>query len=401
MPTLANLSPVAKRSIGGAKAAAAGAANLTWEHLSDGMKVCDATDEQVVCAKQQEGEMYACAVGPRLPSTGVSELSIRILACDGSGGSMLVGLAEDLGAFPPLGGAWGKVYGLAPWNGNLFGFPDGARRDKARRMDEIRGMPLMRGDMRGTATGATIHMRVDMQQRRLYFKATQSDEWTLARDGDAQAVVLHSQAPAKGWRPFVRCARAGDSFALGALIHTEAAPDAPPRPPAAEPSPRVKFGTLPAEGAASRPAPSASSAEIEALRAELAASKEQNDTLRHMLLAEKERRIKAEDAAATSEKRYEREKRLNKRLTQNAAHDPEAEAHQKRVKDIEAALLREAMLHNEKERASIADGASAAITAARVTQAEAQGNAWKATALRANAARDSFASVSTYAGIFS
>ena len=91
-------------------------------------------------------------------------------------------------------------------------------------------------------------------------------------------------------------------------------------------------------------------------------------------------------------------RRMNKRLSSGVT-DAEAAEHNKRIKEIEAALLREAMLANEKVRqsaiSSMADGADAAMAAA-------SGNNWRTSAqsvLRASALRDG-PRTSTYSAIF-
>ncbi len=387
--TLATLSPALKRAV----AAATGSAGIgqtdvadetvaiSWEHFSTGMAPSVDDPNVVMCTQQQPSDTYACAVGTRLPAIGQSELSIRILASDGSGQSVLVGLAEDTGAFPPSG-AWGRAVGLAPWNGKLFGFPDARTRDRTRAA-EVRGAALMRGDLRGIATDATIHLRVDSSQRKLWVKVGEGDDWTLARDGDGNPLELGATPgqPSRGWRPFVRCARAGDKFALSAtLTYTRptspSSSDAPARAVRIQRTPRVKV-QLPPAAEAPVSDQAVTSTEHEALRNELQAAKEQLELLRRMYITEKEKRQKAEEARDVAERRYEREKRMVKRLTQNASHDPEAQEQQRRVKEIEAGLLREAMLHNEKVRSSLADNANAALAAA-------QGNSWRASALRAS-----------------
>ena len=85
----------------------------------------------------------------------------------------------------------GRVWGLAPWNGRLLGFPDPCKR-AADRKGEIRGEPLLIGnsDFRGRATGSVVRVRVDMEEKRLYLKCAYGAkqlaeaEWSLARDGD-------------------------------------------------------------------------------------------------------------------------------------------------------------------------------------------------------------------------
>ena len=374
---IARMSTLAKRSSSGASVAA------RWEHFSAGMQV-EADAVEVCCVEEQGTDTCACAVGPLLPLSGHTEVCIRILASDGSGSSMLVGVAEDLGAFPHTGGTWGRAFGLAPWSGRLFGFPDARARDKAR-TGEVRGAALMGGDMRGIATGATIRLRVDMREQRLFVKATDVDGWTLARDSSGQPLSLAPAAGSVGWRPLVRCARAGDRFAMGPLTHTPL-PEVHPPPGALpmQPSPRSK--TLPASlPAVNVPHAAFHRGEPEALERqaarELLAAREQVDVLRTLYLAEKEARFKAEQARDVAVRQYEKEKQLREQLSRRMQSDPELAEQQRRVHEIETALLHEAMVHNEKARNSIAESAGVAIAAA-------QGNRWRASALRAAALQE-------------
>lgn len=125
-------------------------------------------------------------------------------------------------------------------------------------------------------------------------------------------------------------------------------------------------------------------AEHDALRNELKAAKEQVAVLRRMYLAEKELRKKMLEARDDVEKRYEREKRIAKRLNNL---DPEQEERfYRRVKEIEAGLLREAIVHNEKLReADIANVANAALAAVPAGHDLAsQRSLWQAAARRAS-----------------
>ena len=368
--------------------------NVKWEHFSDGMAPSVDDPNQASCVEQQLPDMYACAVGTRLPATGQSQFSIRIVASDGNGQSVLVGIAEETGAFLRTG-AWGRSFGLAPSNGKLFGFPDARTRDKKTAV--FRGAALMRGDLRGVAVGATIHMRVDMDERRLRVKVGDGDgdDWVLARDGDGNPLDLELSATpgprSLGWRPFVRCANAGDKFALGAtLTHTDAPPTQAKlmdrvrsKAALAQETPRGIQIQVPPDGQASAAGQTVTRAEHDALRNKLKAAKEQLAVLRRMYLAEKELRKKMQEARDDVEKRYEREKRIAKRLNNL---DPEQEERFRRVKEIEAGLLREAILHNEKLReADIANVANAALAAVQAGHDLAsQRSLWQAAARRAS-----------------
>ena len=74
-----------------------------------------------------EADCFAVAMGPRLLPYGASEFTLTILQSEeNSGHSMLLGVVEDtsVGAVPVPG----RCYGLGPWNGKCFSFPDACRR---------------------------------------------------------------------------------------------------------------------------------------------------------------------------------------------------------------------------------------------------------------------------------
>lgn len=283
-----------------------------WEVHSGGMQ-SSSDGHTVTCVQEQENETYAAAVGRALPRDGTSEFTITIVNSDGNGGGMLIGITESVRKYPKVG-AWGKAWGVAPWNGNLFGFSDARSRDKSP-MSEIRGGALMRGDMRGTASGTKVHVRIDMQQAHLYFKVNTAD-WVLASDEDGKALVISVPCV----RPFVRCTHAGDVVMLGDVKHVAAA-----RPAKAEPIDltfREKELLLQVQGL-----------------------KEQLDSSRAQLAAEREVRIRLQ-----RERDIAVEEAVQARRSTFALDKGGAQGHATRAKEVEAQLLREAMIENERER---------------------------------------------------
>lgn len=145
----------------------------------------------------------------------------------------------------------------------------------------------------------------------------------------------------------------------------------------AQETPRGIQIQVPPDGQASAAGQTVTRADHDALRNELKAAKEQVAVLRRMYLAEKELRKKMQEA------RDDVEKRIAKRLNNL---DPEQEERFRRVKEIEAGLLREAILHNEKLReADIANVANAALAAVQAGHDLAsQRSLWQAAARRAS-----------------
>lgn len=198
-----------------------------WEHGSDGADILGgrkADGRTFVCKETQMDDRFAAAVGPRILPYGTTEFSFTIMRSeDGNGTSMLLGLAADTGGHASQG-KWGQVWGLGPWNGRLFGFPDACNR-AADRAGEMRGEAVMRGDLRGRANGTEVRLRVDMQRedcRRLYFQVGTATEWSLARDAQGLPIQLPRIV-----RPFARAARAGDTIAISRATHLGEGPNGP------------------------------------------------------------------------------------------------------------------------------------------------------------------------------
>ena len=213
-----------------------------WEHCSSalGNTLGGYGDGRTfTCMAQMEDDQYVGALGPRLLPNGVSEFTLTIQRSgDNNGTSMLLGVAEDKSGHSVTSGKFkGRVWGLAPWNGRLLGFPDPCKR-AADRKGEIRGEPLLIGnsDFRGRATGSVVRVRVDMEEKRLYLKCAYGAkqlaeaEWSLARDGDQKPIEL----PMSGVRPFARVAKKGDTIFISDMGYV------PPVDPNASPAPLMR-----------------------------------------------------------------------------------------------------------------------------------------------------------------
>ena len=361
-----------------------------WEHFSEGMQP-NPDGQLVTCVSEQKEESYAATAGVLLHQTGRSEFTVRIVRSkDNHGGSMLVGVIGDDDQFP-ASGAWGRAWGLAPWNGMLFSFPDARQREKSRK-NEIRGSALMRGDLRGKASGTTLQIRVDMDERRLYFKVNTTD-WQLAMDDAGEPISLPSQV-----RPFVRTSYSGDSFGLVGLTHTASPPAR--RAAAAKPADVAAAGeeldslnelqSFPANTRRPPPVEPAAApdpgllSQIKELRLEL-------DMMRLKLHAEKELRRKAEDARIIAERRVEE---LMRSMRAKQARETEAElmgltagppqrVSVDRIKEIEAELLREAVLANQVDSAQRQTHWNLALGGANAELAQQAENRWRSAAIRA------------------
>ena len=318
------------------------ALSCTWEVYSAVGAELSSDKTSVTCTAAQPEDSYVVAAGSAMPRDGTSEFVLTIVSSEGGqGAGMLLGVAEALppGARVARGGAaadatappLGRVWGLAPWNGRLLGFPHASARDTSR-SGELRGESLMRGgDLRGLAAGATVRVRVDMHTRHLSFQVNGGSGWTTARlDRAAPPLELPSNATL---RPFVRCARANDRIRLSDATHTRA--EAPPPPPVHEPP-------LPAGVAAAEL--TRLTLLVESLRTEL-------DGVRAQLARERERRLQAEVILAAARERPPLHRvAYDANSCSGGGVVPAGAAPSAR--EIEAGLLREVLLSEDKVKAA-------------------------------------------------
>ena len=293
-----SFSPFSPRKKGGK-----GDNGVKWQHTLSGAKL-SGDKKSFTCDSQLDDGFYSAALGPVLPLSGISEFALTIVRSDDNNGtSMLLGVAEEDGR--PLSFGVGRVWGLGPWNGRLFGFPDGIKRDRDSVAHEVRGDPLMRGDMRGMANDAIVRIRVDMDNLSLSFKVAAASDWVVAGDG-GRPIKL----PAEGVRPFARCGRKGDSVKLSAITHTktsrvsmpdndsspEHSPQPVPRPPP-PPAAATKSQLLPSQHEeAWRRREGELLTLVDSLRSELVVARKQLDR-------ERELRVQAEQSATAAQER--------------------------------------------------------------------------------------------------
>ena len=265
---------------------------------------------------------------------------------------MLLGLVEDTGLQANFGRetagrsvGWGRAFGLAPWNGRFFGFPQADTRDPSR-AGEVRGDPLMTGDCRGRAEGTSVRVRVDVTQRRLYFCINDSSEWIMARE-NGKPIVLPEGVQL---RPFARCGTQHDMIALNSAIRHTAALEGASRqstpassfhasPVALRPPPPVM--KRPPEPKPPSAGPSKREAE---LRAEVLSLRSELDMTRAQLEKERMLRIKAEQAEQEAVRRAEEAMKMRRRMSTEFAEPKPILADPASAKEIEASLLREVLV---------------------------------------------------------
>ena len=305
-----------------------------WEICSPGGRLskdkCTFT-----CTSNCAENTYAVAAGPELPSHGLSDFLLTIVRSEGNQGvSMLLGMAEC--TISPQGATvLGRVWGLAPWNGRCLGFKSAESRDPARRHEEVRGDALMGGDMRGTAAGARVRVRVDMYRKQLFFLINDAQQWTLARDDKGEPIVL----PSRGHiRPLVRCARADDCVEISAFTHTPIL-DEYVAPPPLIPQPIE----LPPEPEKPPPPPTGDAKEVANLLQLVSSLRSELDTTKMQLERERELRKQAEAIAKAATRRVDEQRRIDRRLGKDLPPRPSADAPE-RVLEIEASLMREVLL---------------------------------------------------------
>ena len=192
-----------------------------WEHGSKGADTIGGKrgdGRTFTCTATMADDTFAGAVGPRLMPYGLSEFTLSILKSDdNSGTGMLLGIAEDVGGAAP-NGKWGRIWGVGPWNGRVFGFPEMCAR-AADRSGEVRGEAVLGGaDLRGRACGAAVSVRFDADARRLYFRLGTSGAtgaWSVAKDDQGKPLELPLSV-----RAFARAARQGDAIAISNATFT-------------------------------------------------------------------------------------------------------------------------------------------------------------------------------------
>ena len=277
-----------------------------WEHVSQG-GLLSGDKVNLMCPDTLQENVYAAAAGPTLEITGVTEFSVTIVKSHNNvGSSMLIGVVEDVGfrgRSSRSNAPWARVWGLAPWNGRILGFPHGDFRDP-RLPGEITGDSLMQGDCRGSADGTLVHVRLDAPQRRLYYRVNEDKNWVLARDGTGPITMPDGIA----LRPFARVGNKGDCIALrGAMEQTTIK--------VAKPSTETKPAPLPIQRLSDDEVIDARVAElleaVDRLRKEL-------DSTRLQLEGERMLRIKAEMAEKEASRRAEEAMRASRRRVSGA-----------------------------------------------------------------------------------
>lgn len=356
---------------------------LRWEHFANSAMPLQGDVQTFECTEVQDDDVYAVGIGPRLPAKGISDFKLTIAQTEGQvrpasirksrvslrasvasttsslpGTAMLLGVVHDTGAEQ---GFWGKVWGMAGWNGKLYSFPEARTRDPSRK-GELYGDALTSADLRAGVVGMELLVRVDANARRLYFKVRREQDpepqkWTVASAG-GEPIVL----PSGGMmRPFARCAREGDAITIGHITEW--------RPSSAVPS-DAPPPTLPgAAGASSsssqldkpRAAPALRSlnemqllAKVAALDAELEEGMQKLLAARKELEAERKQREEAEERAQLAEaatraeiqkrgvveERLAAAQRLLERIQQQGLNVPTPAM----AMEVETALMREASL---------------------------------------------------------
>ena len=328
--------------------------NAKWEHVGRGGKLSE-NGAVLTCATVLEEGAYAAVAGPLISASGITEFSLAILKSESNtGGAMLLGVVEDTGLQGNLGRGsnaggsvgWGRAFGLAPWNGRFFGFPQADTRDPSR-AGEIRGDALMTGDCRGSAEGTSVRVRVDATQRRLYFCINDASEWVLARE-NGKPIVLPEGVQL---RPFARCGTQYDMVALNSAIrHTVvdlvSAASTPSSsvhvsPVAVRPPPPVM--KRPPEP---KPPPTPSNSKREAeLSAQVLNLRTELDMTRAQLDKERMLRIKAEQAQQVAERRAEEAMKMRRRMSVEYTEPTPTFADPLSAKEIEASLLREVLVN--------------------------------------------------------
>lgn len=209
------------------------ALDLKWEAVSQGGSL-SAGNKKLTCVEDfSSDERYAAAAGPPLNVTGVTEFQMTITKSQkNTGAGMLLGLIEDVGFQGNSEAKWGRVWGLTPWNGNLFGFPQGDVRS-ATRVGEQPGDALMEGDCRNGAAGTSVRVRFDAAKRNFWFKIdlpagtrpsrAREQDWVIAADRGRPVVLPEDIA----FRPFARCAHVDDCITLGPAIKEETLASSP------------------------------------------------------------------------------------------------------------------------------------------------------------------------------
>lgn len=321
-----------------APTAAARSSSFTcrWEHASTGSFISQDL-KSVRCFKDPMDEKYAVCVATALPGSGIVDINLTVLKASTIG--VLIGVAENRESFPTAMASWPRVWGFAAWNGKLLTIPDGRQRHGA-----TFGPNLMRGDLRGSCSGKTILMRVDMDRRQLYFKINTPD-WMCATDSAGDPIKLSANL-----RPFVRFSAVGDSVALGAHTHVQMA-----SVPTADAPVVVSGGCIECEDSRRRE---------KVLRAELDAVREELDKTKLLYQAE-------QDLRATAERQRDQAIRQAETIKRSVVHASPANRMQQaaRARELKETLLWEAHAVNEEMRESLGAAAFASVANA-VTYAD-------------------------------
>ena len=317
-----------------------------WDICSPGGRLSE--DKCTFTCKSNCAEnTYAVAAGPELPSHGFSDFLMTIVRSEGNQGvSMLLGMVEC--TISPQGTTvLGRVWGLAPWNGRCLGFKSAESRDPAKRHEEVRGGTLMGGDMRGTAAGARVRVRVDMYKKQLFFLVNDAQEWTLARDDKGNPITL----PSRGHiRPLVRCARADDCVEIAAFTHTPILDEYVPSPPLIP-----KPFSPPPDPEKAPPPPSEEAKEVANLLKIVSGLRSELDTTKMQLERERELRKQAEAIAKAATQRVDDQVRMERRMSKVKdlpAHAPSGAASS--AQEIEKELMRAVLAGNHESLAPAA-----------------------------------------------